>query len=289
LRSIEWMQKNGTMVSHCIYTRQEAERMEMNFCQRWREGELGDWVLTDDDAVVQILRVSQCPESKRNIIGTATMTLNAGSPKALLDTAPRKSRYSLNGKAINPPKHLTAKMETMILLIVSGVEPHDAYMQSHYGDDENKKPSPYTKAKVKSIMSMPAVQEKIQSVLGDKLDSAGMTVEWVLRQYKSIIETGENESAQVTALGKISQFHGLDAKHQEAPLPLPQIPQATLDRLAGHIPVNAIQEDEPQDSPVEVDQEIVDAVTEPIEGEDDEKVDIFVGGFNPDALPSANA
>lgn len=286
MRTVEWKKRNGTMACHSIYSVEEANRLEIKYLDDWREGEIGDWVKTDDGCVVEVLRCSRDPRD-RKIIGTCTMTTNAWSKKCRLDTQERESRYSINGKLRNDtPKHLTANISHFVSLVVAGYTPEEAYMQAFYTKNTGKKaPNTYVRRRVKKLMESPVVKQEIQKQLGDKMDEVGLTQDWILRRYKSLIETGKNEAAIVSALNKCASMQGMEGKG-DAPMQLPPIPQATLDKLAqvaGYKPTTSSEEEEPEEKIV-ANGPIEDAELE--ERKDDEAICTHVGpsgAFDPDA------
>ena len=277
MRTIEWKKRNGTMAAHCIYTLAEAERLGMDYIDDWREGEIGDWVRTDDNHVVQVLRLSY-DKADRKMIGTATMTTNAGSSKCKLDVEHRESRYSINGKVRNHiPKHMTADLSQFCVFVTLGISAEEAYIRAFYEKNTGKTTvNKYVKRKARELMSSEIVQKRIKEGLGNQMDKLGLTREWILRNYKSLVMEGENESAKVTALNKLSQFQGMDGQAPELPQ-LPAISQDTLDRLASTVPVKAEQEDEPapkepvHNGPID-EAELVD------ERKEDETLHTTVGG-----------
>lgn len=46
---------DGTAIEFFIYTREEADKKGIKYRKNWRKGEAGDWVLTDDDYVLQVV------------------------------------------------------------------------------------------------------------------------------------------------------------------------------------------------------------------------------------------
>ena len=294
MRTVEWKKRNGTMECHCLYTKEEAERLGIKYLANWRDGMIGDWVLTDDNMVVEVLRLHY-DKSNRKTIGTATMTINTRSKKSSLDTETKENRFSLNGKKHTNPIHMSANLQTFCNLIVLGTEPEEAYIRAFYSNNTGKTAiNQYVKAKTRQLMSTTIVKQEIQKGLGDKLSDLGMGVEWLLNKYKRLIEHGENESAQVTALNKIASFHGLDGSKPIAPV-LPPIPQSTLDKLAGMTPVNGVvvEEEEPLLYHNGTIDEAVEELTEESE-KDNETLHTHVGGnsrgaFNPDDYRSTGS
>jgi len=234
LRVVEFGTSGGRRESHCIYGAREADRLGISYLQDWRKSKLGDWVLTDDGFVVQILHCSDVPRNN-SILRTCTMTIDTRTRSGRLTTEHRDSRFTFTGKNPGLPVNLTVKLRKFCFLIASGVDPVLAYPMA-YSSKNPSSPSriAYVKSRVGALMGQELVKREIQASLGDSLDKEGMSLSWLLRSYKSIIDLGENESARVSALNKISQFRGLDGHGSGDVISVPAIPQETLDRLAGY-------------------------------------------------------
>ena len=63
--------------SHTVYDSKDEFPDTMKFLDNWREGDIGDWVLTDDGCVIQILRTGSFARPAKKIktlkyVGTCT-------------------------------------------------------------------------------------------------------------------------------------------------------------------------------------------------------------------------
>ena len=43
-------------VKHCVYDKGESMPSHIKYNVNWRDAQVGDWVLSDDDCIIQILR-----------------------------------------------------------------------------------------------------------------------------------------------------------------------------------------------------------------------------------------
>jgi len=279
MRTVEWKKKNGTMACHCIYTRAEADRLGMEYLENWREGVEGDWVLTDDDHVVQILRI-YWDKQNRKLVHTCTMTTNAGGPACKLDTDERESRYTVNGKKRNQPINITAKIAAFCSYVASGFTPEQAYLASYRGMEHINGPvSRYIKHRATMLMQQDKVKERIAMELGDKMDELGITTEFILRGYKKVVDGADKDAARVAALNKLCDLKGLSTPKEKAP-ELPQLPTQVLDKLA-ELGQNSQEPERIPEQAEVVPDEVVEAITEPVkeENNEEESDDVLVGGF----------
>jgi hypothetical protein len=232
MRYEEWKQRNGTMVCHAIYREEEAIAKKLEYKKNWRDGKKGDWVLTDDGFVVEILRGGQ-DRAGRRWIGTATMTTSTAKT-CQLDTDKRENRYSFNGKGRQLPKNLTVELLGFCRAVAKGVDPVEAYLK-YVAKDKNSTNKQYMwhiRNRVKSLMNHDIVRDKIDEEVKDLLEKAGIDKLWLVNKYKDIAIQGENYSAAKSAVDKLSDLAGLTPKAGDEPLQLPGVDAAKLDQYA---------------------------------------------------------
>lgn len=253
MRFEEWKQRNGTMVCHAIYSREEADTKGVEYKQDWREGELGDWVLTDDNCVVEVLRCGK-DRAGRKWIGTCTMTTSTAKTTTL-DTAPRDNRYSFSGKGRQLPKNLTVELMDFCKRVASGEDPEEAYKQT-VGKRSNGGYSPqykrYVRNRVRNLMNHPPVRNQIKSEIQDLLTEAGVDKIWIVRRMKEIAAQGENYSAAMSAVNKLSDLAGIRDDDNGPALP-PGIGNDELGEYAEaeHSIAEDAEDVEPEDVPEE--------------------------------------
>ena len=79
---------------HNVYSVEETP-IHIKYIDNWRDGEEGDWVKTDDDHVMQILRRKKI--GKTWSIGTCTGTYLV-SDSTTMDSVRKKDIYSVSGE-----------------------------------------------------------------------------------------------------------------------------------------------------------------------------------------------
>ncbi len=220
MREVKWRGRKGP-VCHCIYTKAEADTLGLKYLDNWRDGKLNDWVLTEDDHVVQIIRYAE-DHYGRGIAGTCTMTVMNGAKNHKLDTLEKVDRYAMNGQRRKKRGREITKMNSRIrhfcLIVASGTSPEDAYRIAFKG--RNKSRVMYQTA---LMMRSEIVKNEIKNQMGELLEKEGITKSWILQQYKNIIMYGDKDAPKVVALNKLSQFHSMD-KMIEKQDDLPELP-----------------------------------------------------------------
>ena len=104
-----------------------------------RDGQVGDWVQTDDDCVMQILRRGKMLRRMgkvkvKSYVGTCTGTFPV-SPNTYMDTSKRDDIYSFGGRKakdrIANNKNLTSCENKFVVLMASGIPVEEAYLQAY--------------------------------------------------------------------------------------------------------------------------------------------------------------
>lgn len=252
MRNIRWKQKNGEEASHWVYTPQEAEEKGIQYKEAWRDGEEGDWVLTDDGYVVQILkrgRLNRSSDYYRTCIGVFP-----GNPKAVMDTVERECRWTLNGKSPEGAQKRTTPMvkqfaEYMASGVIGGkVDPAAIYKSL------NPKASDRTaREKSQWLMRRKDVREIISREIAGILEKMGCSKEWLIEQLMEVAVDVDNAGARLGALRELASYHGLhEKKSTETTVKFKGIPQSSLDSAsmaieASHGPIQLPSETADED------------------------------------------
>lgn len=196
MRELELKTRGGGTVLHKIYSVSEAEEYNVPYNICWREGKTGDWVLTDDDFVLQVLHRGAAGnrEFVRTCIGT--YVVGAGSR---LDTEPRENRWTFSGK--NPgAKRMSSRLQMVLQdIAVNGTNPVEAYLKVF-----KTKSRAAASNRIYRIMKTEEARKFMRKETRGALDELGMDELWILSQYKElIISETVNDNAKVSALNKV--------------------------------------------------------------------------------------
>ena len=87
---------------HTVYEDIEEVPKDLIVVPDWRDAEIGDWILSDDGCIIQVLRKGEMKTAKgrnkvRGYVGTCTGTFTTDA-KTRMDTSKRINVYSFGGK-----------------------------------------------------------------------------------------------------------------------------------------------------------------------------------------------
>jgi hypothetical protein len=166
-----------------------------NVVMNWKLGQEGDWVLSDDYRIVQILRRKDHDYDKsynKAIIRTCVGTF-AINEKAYFDTdfEQHPDRYRVSNKQkefvdrIKEREHLTTAEAAFCRRVASGQDKVNAYMKSFSTKDV---------IRANNMSNILVRQERIQQqVVSDVeriLERQGVTKDYIIQKYKELIDDG---------------------------------------------------------------------------------------------------
>lgn len=213
MREVKYDTRQGPVV-HMIYEPEEADRLGIEYFTRSSFSLIrqGDWILTDDGYVVQVVRLGAGRNGQR-WLRTCTGTFPLDERKAKIDTEPRESRYSFSGK-IRKQSHqrFNDQMLHFAKLVARGMDIATAY-KTVYPDTNSDR---YAKEKGIQLLGKQEVQKALDKELGDILKALGIDREYVLSGYKELAEDADNDSVRLSSLNSLAKIIGLiDQKRSE--------------------------------------------------------------------------
>ena len=196
----------------------------------WREVEEGDWVLSDDGRIIQLLRVKRDfkhPNDRKNyryakgwvrtVVGTF---LNRDRSFMDTDFGKHKNRYTFSGKHKNPNravktrKKVTKKEKMFATSVAIGKGVISAYKDA-FGN------IPDERAKQKGIvlLKQERVMKEVEKSVLDVAKSLGVDHEYILRSFKCLVENSDDENIVLQStkeLGKaIGTVGGIQTRNLE--------------------------------------------------------------------------
>lgn len=205
MRKVSYRGKDGPE-EHCIYTVDEAAEKGLEPKRNWRDAVAGEWILTNDDQVMQVLKDGRLHNGMR-WIRVCTGTFRC-SRDEWLTTEPRPNRYTFNGKSPCYSK-VTKANDAFARLTARGMEPAVAYKATHprAGDKHAVKRAQW-------LLQRKEIREVIAEELGSLMDDLGITDRFILEQFKQVAMDPENANARVSALKELAQMKGMIQKKQ---------------------------------------------------------------------------
>ena len=203
-------------IEHRVYDPDDAIPEELEINDDWRKGQIGQWVRTDDDCVLQILRRGRMlkPKGKSRIIeyiGTCTGTFVV-SKNTKMDSSRRVNIYSFGGNKSSEDVLLDrdslTKGEIMFVMYVSGgMSPRDAYMKAF-----PTKNLGYAEQRSSQLIKTKRVQTAMKEELKPVLEELGIDEKAVLQEINTIALGSEKDDTRLKALFKLSDIMDLEDK-----------------------------------------------------------------------------
>ena len=190
----------------------------------WRTGKDGDWVLTDDDNVCQILKSyplkvnmsNKITKCVRTVLGTFRVdNMNA---KLLGEDGIAENIYTFSRtyKAFKEYKKSGLKPKEFVFAryVAGGMEITQAYKKVF----KKSKSSEYIASSAKQLMKKEEVQTMVKEEIKKVLQEEGITPDWILAKYKDIAEVADKDSDKLRSLESLSKISGLfdtDTKQEQ--------------------------------------------------------------------------
>ncbi len=198
----------------------------------WRKADEGDWVLSDDDGVVQLLKVSKSvkhPGDRKNykyangwvrtIVGSF---LNRKNVKMDTDFNSHPNRYTFSknisntNKRVNERKKVTRKEREFATNIVVGMGAVEAYKNAYTELSNNK-----ARKKATILLKQERVMKEIEKSVLDVAKGLGIDHEYILGKLKGLADYSEDDNIILQSakeLGKIVGTSGATVKQREVGL-----------------------------------------------------------------------
>ena len=204
-------------IEHKVYDSGDQLPEVIRITRDWRDGHIGDWVLADDECIIQVLRRGEMyrregKSKKRGYIGTCTGTFPIGK-NVKMDTSRRINIYSFGGGKkpddilLDRSKLSTCEEVFVMYITQHKLSPRDAYLQAF--DTTNPKYALQQSAKlVKTKRIKTAMKEELKPIL----EKAGVDEEYIIKGIKSEADTADKPDTRLKALFKLSDIMDLEDK-----------------------------------------------------------------------------
>ena len=203
-------------VKHTVYETKSEVPPHVKLVKDWRKGNIGDWVLTDDESVIQILRKGAMlrKTGERAYVGTCTGTFIV-LENTYMDTDKRTNIYSFGGNStpeqvVMNRRKMTANEELFVSYISQGLPPEDAYVKAF--PTNNKK---YARVKAVNLIKTERIKTAVKEELKPILEELEIDEKMVLENIKIVAQTAEKDDTKLKALFKLSDI--LDLEDKNAP------------------------------------------------------------------------
>ena len=181
----------------CLIYEVEETPDSIRYKDDWRGANEGDWVLTDDSRVIQVLKTHKT--GKVDFIRTCTGTYKV-SKDSVLDTVKKKDIYSLSGKSSYQKvidRKIPTQSEKLFAMRVSrGETPKVAYMTVFPTKSEDT-----AKKKSAILIKTERIQKLMKQDLKDVFDKLDASTEKMVDVVWDIAQNGKNDSDRLKAAG----------------------------------------------------------------------------------------
>ena len=185
--------------------------------ENWRDGIVGDWIKTDDDCVLEVIRRGKMIRSmgKKKVveyIGTCTGTFTI-SKGIKMDASKRENIYSFSGKKVNDVVHDRKNLnnfETLfVTYLVKGMDATEAYLKAFPTNSPG-----YAKVKSNQLLKMERIRTAMKEELKPVLEELGIDEKFVLETIKGVINSTDKDETKLKALFKLADIMDMEDKNQ---------------------------------------------------------------------------
>ena len=202
-------------IKHTVYDSLDEVPPSISPISNWRNADVGDWVIADDECIIQVLRKGKLLRKTKHIhyIGTCTGTFT-NYDNVKMDTDRRPNIYSFSGyntpeEVVAKRRKMTASEELFVQYVTAGLPPEDAYIKAF--PTNNKR---YARMKSVNLIKTERIKTAMKEELKPVLQELGVDETYILKGIKQEAETADKSDTRLKALFKLSDIMDLEDKNQ---------------------------------------------------------------------------
>tara|TARA_R110000824_G_scaffold354112_1_gene541188 strand:- start:39 stop:776 length:738 start_codon:yes stop_codon:yes gene_type:complete len=213
---LRYYKVNG--IEHKVYDPDDRVKNGLVIIGDWRYSRIGDWVKSDDDCIIQVLRrgnmLRKYGRNKvREYVGTCTGTFPVG-PNVKMDTNRRVNIYTFGGDKNSEDilldrTKLTRYEVIFVTFLASGLSPQEAYLKAYPTKNRN-----YAAVKSAQLFKTERILTAMKEELKPVMEKLEVDPEYVIKGIKDSAEGSEKEDVRLRALFKLSDILDLEDKNQ---------------------------------------------------------------------------
>ena len=196
-------------MKHAIYEDQNELPVDLEYLDNWKEGDVGDWVKSDDGCIIQVLRVGYFtrPTKKARAlkyVGTCTGTFVCKA-NSKMDCDKRENIYNISGK--HPYTQtverdtITQKEQLFAQFMSQGLESAEAYLRAF--TTENKH---YAHTQAGLLLKQERIRRAMKTELKPVLQALGINDTMVLSGIRDVAVNGAKDSDKLKALFELADI-----------------------------------------------------------------------------------
>ena len=205
-------------IEHTVFENADEVPGNIDYLYNWRHGHIGDWVLSDDECIIQILRDGTMLKSKgknreQRYLGTCTGTFIV-SDKTKMDTSKRVHIYSIGGhvdreQQIEDRENLSSREHTFVQYLASGMDARKAYLKAFPTNDPH-----YAGLRAGQLVKTTRIKTAMKEELKPILEELGINENSILKNINTIAMASEKDETRLKALFKLSDIMDLEDKNK---------------------------------------------------------------------------
>lgn len=205
-------------VTYTLYEKEEADRDGVVYKENWRDGQEGDYVLTDDGIVAKVIVRREYPGNRSTrepnvymqfAFGYIFMQPSSGGGGVKLRARGRKSRYTLTGKKALEVKTSSNKYRNLAMAYAQTFNP-DLAIEMVYGPLPPNRMNEHRRR-----MRTEEFKKVVREEIGKLLSDSGFTEHQVIEELKKAMEMAKNKndvSNLMRAVELLVDMHGMNQK-----------------------------------------------------------------------------
>jgi len=195
--------------SYTVYDSPDEFPEDMQFLDDWRAGDVEDWVLADDNCIIQILRVGYFARPTKKVkalkyVGTCTGTFICKKTYKM-DCDKRENIYNISGKSPYTQtierESVTHRERLFAEFISQGMERTEAYLRAF-----TTKSRHHAQAQAGLLLKQERVRSVMKEELKPVLAKLGINDTMVLEGIKDVALTGDKDSDKLKALFELADI-----------------------------------------------------------------------------------
>ena len=205
-------------VNHPIYESIEEFRKynpNINIVKNWRDGKEGDWIVSDDGQVCQVLKRGELKHRKDSKIIKNYIRAPLGTflcrDNIKIEGEPKKNLYSFGLADKTVWKHkiekqkLTHREFLFAQFVAKGENLVDSFLKAYPTNNRE-----YAEGQAKILMKAKRIQKLIREEIDKVLTEAEITPLYLLEQMKHIVDNGESQDKdKIQAIKTLMQISGM--------------------------------------------------------------------------------
>ena len=191
---------------HFIYTIEEWEsKYPESKLVSWRIGQEGNWVLTDDNHVVQILKRAKYNNTEivRCITGTFNVNRDIRMGSAIPDNIYSFSKYKVAENFRNREK-LTNNEFLFAQYIANDQDAVSSYLKAYKTNNKD-----YARKRSSELLRSERVRKMVSKEIQDIMESEGVSKHYMIQVFKQIADLAERDNDKLRAVENLAKIAGL--------------------------------------------------------------------------------